>query len=236
MKIGKKELSWLAALVGILAVVLVVSLIYLPYKDETEALKAECQTLQARVDELKGWEREIPMYNEANEAAKKDINEIVEKFPVDSLEEDAILYAAKLEARNSNTSISSVGLGNPELLYSVGPIALYLSDEDEENGISRTFQLYRQQITFANQFSYNGMKQFIKDIVDDENSRTIDGLTVSYDRSTGILVGNTNMNLFTLYGTDESYEKPDISGIPLGTNNIFGTLVDSSEVVYDNVE
>jgi hypothetical protein len=234
MKVGKKEISLLVAVAGILAAVIVAFLVYIPYKDQTEILKKETAALKSRAEELKGYEEEIPRYERENEAAKEDVREILTKFPVKSLEEDAVLYAANLEARNSNTSIASVGIGEPELVYSVGPTSVYLTEEDEAEGNQRTFQLFRQQITFANQFSYNGMKQFVKDIVDDENSRTIETMSVSYDRGTGILVGNTTMNLFTLTGSDAEYDRPVISGIDLGTDNIFGTLVSPSEEVFDN--
>jgi len=241
MKVGKKELSLLAAVAGILAVVLVVFLVYLPYKDQTEILKQETETLKARAAELQAWKDEISRYNIENEAAKKDISMIVAQFPSKSLEEDAILYAANLEARNSNTDISSVGITEPELVYSVGPTTVYQqenndeeSEEHAEPAEPRTFQLFRQKITFSNQFSYNGMKQFVRDIVDDGNSRTIETMSVSYDRGTGILVGTTEMNLFTLTGTDTEYVTPEIIGIPLGTDNIFGTLVSPSEEVFED--
>ncbi len=239
MKVGKKELSLLVAVAGILAVVLVVFLVYLPYKDQTEILKQETETLKSRVAELQAWKEEIPRYDIENEAAKSDISMIVSQFPCASLEEDAILYAANLEARNSNTEITSVGITAPELVYSVGPTSVYQPesfDESEEGAGAeepRTFNLYRQKITFANQFSYNGMKQFVRDIVDDGYSRTIETMSMSYDRGTGIMVGTTEMNLFTLTGTDAEYVKPDLSGITLGTDNIFGTLVSPSEEVFE---
>ncbi|MBR1932036.1 MAG: hypothetical protein IJ833_11335 [Lachnospiraceae bacterium] len=231
MKVGKKELSMLAAIVGIFAAIIALVMVYLPYKDETEQLQRDCDALHTRIAELQAWQEEKPKYERESAIMVEDINQLIAQFPANSLEEDAVLYAARLEARNSNTFISSVGMEDPELLYEIGPTTVPLSEEDAENNTSRTFRLYSQKITLANQFSYNGMKQFIKDIVEDNNSRTIETMAMSYDRNTGILVGNTEMRLFTLSGTDKQYEKSEMSGIKLGTNNIFGTRVSPNEVV-----
>ncbi len=224
MKITKKELSIFAAAVGIIFAVVIYALVYLPRNEETEALEADNQNLRTRISELEQMASQVEQYQKDTVTMIVDINDVLKDFPADSLEEDAVLYAAELEARNSSTYISSVGLGNPEIIYEIGPTSVPLSTEDEVNNETRTFRLYRQKITLAQQFTYNGMKQFVTDIVEDADRRNIETISLAYDRGTGILVGNTEMNLYTLTGTDKEYQKQEIGGIGLGISNIFGTI------------
>ena len=204
--------------------VIIYTMVYLPVSEETEVLEADNNNLRSRITELEQMATQIDTYQEDTVTMIMDINKVLANFPADSKEEDAILYATELEARNNSTYISSVGLGDPELLYEIGPTSVPLNAEDEANNESRIFRLYRQTISLAHQFTYNGMKQFVTDIVENSDRRNIETITLSYDRSTGILVGTTNMNLYTLSGTDKAYEPQNIDGINLGISNIFGTI------------
>ena len=224
MKIGKKELAMIVGAIGIIFAVVIYAMVFLPMSEETEALEADNNNLRNRITELEQMTAQVETYQEDTVTMIMDINKVLENFPADSKEEDAILYAKELEARNSNTYISSVGLGDPELLYEIGPTSVPLNAEDEANNESRIFRLYRQKITLANQFTYNGMKQFVTDIVEDSDRRNIETISLAYDRSTGILVGNTEVNLYTLSGTDKEYHPQNIDGINLGISNIFGTI------------
>lgn len=224
MKIGKKEISFIVCALGIIFAVVIYAMVFMPVSEETEALEAENGTLRGRITELEQMSAQVDKYQEDTVAMIMDINKVLKEFPADSKEEDAILYATELEARNSSTYISSVGLGDPELVYEIGPTSVPLSAEDEANNESRILRLYRQKISFANQFTYNGMKQFVTDIVEDSDRRNIETITLAYDRSTGILVGTTEMNLYTLSGSDKVYEPQNIDGIKLGISNIFGTI------------
>jgi len=233
MKIGTKELGIIAFAGGLLALVLVVMLVYMPYKEQTEMLQSEIQTLEARKTELQGYKRDMERYDEENKLMIEDINYITDQFPADSLEEDAILFASTLEGRNSNTFIGSMGMEDPELVYAIEPTSVYLSDDDKEADIHRSFNLYRQKVTMAYNFSYLGMKQFVTDIVGDNRSRTIEALTLRFDPNSGFLEGEAELNLYTLEGTDDTYTKQEIFGIPTGTNDIFGSMNSPSEVSYE---
>lgn len=224
MKIGKKEIAMIVGALGVIFAVVIYAMVFLPMSEETEILEADNNNLRNRITELEQMAAQVDTYQEDTVTMIMDINKVLENFPADSKEEDAILYATELEARNSNTYISSVGFGEPELLYEIGPTSVPLNAEDEANNESRIFRLYRQKISLAHQFTYNGMKQFVTDIVEDSDRRNIETISLAYDRSTGILVGTTEMNLYTLSGTDKEYESQNIDGIKLGIPNIFGTI------------
>lgn len=233
MKSKQKEWGLLVAIVGIVVLALVWARLYQPYQEETQTLEAACTELTQQIEQLKVWQKEMDLYEEENDTMKEDINGLLAKFPPESRKEDVIVYAADLEAHNSNTEIASIGLGDLELLYSVDASGVYLNEADEQNRIARTFSLYGRQITFANTFSYRGMKQFVREIVEDSASKSIESMSLSFDRSTGMLTGSTVLNVFTLEGTERVYQPLEITDIPVGTENIFGTLVTPIETVYE---
>ena len=53
----------------------------------------------------------------------------------------------------------------------------------------------------------------------------IETLTVTFDDSTGLLVGSTTLNMYLApYQMGKEYVQPDFSSVLLGTDNIFGTI------------
>ena len=52
----------------------------------------------------------------------------------------------------------------------------------------------------------------------------VDTVTASYDGTTGNLVGNMTINMYTVAGTERMYEKPYVPAMNMGIENIFGTI------------
>ena len=53
----------------------------------------------------------------------------------------------------------------------------------------------------------------------------IETLTVTFDETTGLLIGSTTLNMYLApYQAGKEYVQPDFSSVLLGTDNIFGTI------------
>uniref|UniRef100_UPI0040568F7D hypothetical protein n=1 Tax=Acetatifactor sp. TaxID=1872090 RepID=UPI0040568F7D len=230
MKIQKKDIMLLFAFVGILAAVAVYVWVYLPTIEKTEALEAENTQHASYVAQLEQWEAQVPTFQEETVKMVADVNEIFTHFPAESRAQDAIMYAVELEAQDPNTYISAIGISQPAVAYEAQPTTIKLNDTMEEG--ERTYRLQSQQISYTQQFSYDGMKRYVNAIVNDNDRRSIETLNLAFDATTGILVGNTTMNLYTLTGTDKVYQETMIPSMPMGTDNIFSTI----EIVIDNGE
>lgn len=222
MKITKREIMYGLVLLGFVGVICVSVWVVKPYQEKTDTLNAENNELAARVAELEIWLGQVTYMQDETERMAGEVNNMFARFPSESRSEDAIMYAVGLESANRNTYISSIGLGVPELAYESSPSSVPLSNDAEAE--ERTYSLYRQQITFAHEFTYNGMKQYVNTIVNDRNRKSIESMNIAYDNNTGILVGNTTMNLYTLTGTDREYDPAQIPSMSMGTSNIFGSL------------
>ena len=52
---------------------------------------------------------------------------------------------------------------------------------------------------------------------------------MTFDSENGLLVGNINMNLFYMMGTEKEYVAPDPGVVLTGNDNIFGTMTKPRE-------
>ena len=233
MRFGKRELSYIITIVGVLAAILVYSMFFTQRQTETESIEADNAVIEKRVQQLRTWHNEEPMYQEESEKMIADMRDIFSIYPADYLEEDVILYASQLEARNSNTFVSAIEIDDPILVYEIGPTSLKITDQDEELSGEHSYELYNSFVTYTHQYSYNGMKQFIKDIASDSDRRPLSGVSVKYDNQTGLLVGQTFVNVLTMPQNGKDYRKQEITGVPVETSNPFGTRTSPTETVTE---
>ncbi len=222
MQMKKSDLLYLYAFLGALVAVVVYVWVYLPTNEKTAALEATNAQDATRVAQLEQWEKEVPFFQEETVRMVVEVNEVFTHFPAESRSEDAVMHAVELEGLDSNNYISAIGINPPQLVYEAKPTNVKLSDAMEAG--ERTYRLYAQQIGYTQQFDYAGMKQFVNAIVNDSDRKSIESLNLAYDSNTGILVGTTTMNLYTLTGTDKAYQETMIPSMPMGTDNIFGTI------------
>lgn len=230
MKISRKEAFFLLGLVGILAVLVVYLTVFQPYSEKTEALQAESAQLKTQVQELEVYAAQVEEFEAETKRMVEEINTIFERFPSESRAEDAIMYAVDLENQDEETFISSIGLSSAAVAYETAPYTLSLKDGSND-GEEHIYRLNVEQVTYANEFTYDGMKRYINTIVEDVECKSIETINLAFNSETGILTGNTVMNLYTIEGTDKGYESTYIPPMRTGKPNIFGTIDNPTGVV-----
>lgn len=223
MKIKKNDIFLILGFLGVAAALGVYLWVYTPTLEKTKALETEIEMNEAYMYQLEEWKAQEEVYLEETKQMIADVNDVFRNFPADSRAEDAIMYAVELEEQIPDTFISSISLSQPVVVYSAKPTTVKLNELDEE--LQRTYQLYSQQISYVQEFSYDGMKQFVDTIVTNPDRKAIEVLNMAYDNSTGMLMGTTTMNLYTIGGSDKEYQETVIPSMPTGTDNIFGTIV-----------
>jgi len=76
---------------------------------------------------------------------------------------------------------------------------------------------------------YESLKQLFNFIVEDSQQKSLHSVTLSYNESTGVLSGNMTSSMYSMTGTSVVYKKPDFTGIPLGTDDLFKTFSELEE-------
>ncbi len=250
MKVSKRDIYILLIFVGILAVVASYFLVYQPNIESAELIEAENQELQDRIADLSGKMEQKDSYVEETAAMNEEMDTILQQFPIDVREEDAVLLAINQELI-SPMVIDSIGITatEPTVLpdmeeedvdhtYEIDEIEEYeaqegIADEAEQAADAQTggvanedmaYVLMQRSVTMNYLVSYEGLKRGIKNISVQDNRMSINNLTVSYDESTGLLTGTTVVDMYCIPGQDKEYVQPNFSSVLLGSDNIFGSL------------
>lgn len=250
MKVSKRDVLILLALVGILAVVGSYFLVYQPTMEEAQALEQENEQLQKRIDDLSSKMGNRDTYESETERMREEIEVIYQLFPVDVREENAILLAINQELlapMEINTltiePLADVPITGAEeeedvqYTYEIDEIEKLEAQEgivDEEtagssitsaDGTYNPFGLKTRKVTMNYEVSYEGLKRSVKNLCMQTDRMTINEVTVAYDENSGLLKGSTMMDMYCIPGQEgKEYVEPDFGHILLGTDNIFGTI------------
>lgn len=243
MEKKKRDILLLLLLVGVLAFYLVYQFFFLKVQTQIESVEAENEGLQTKISGLQALLPNEDKYNEEIETMTADMAEITSKFPADSRLEDSYLFAINLSDQSGMT-YSSISVGAKEPFYQPGatdaesatgtaPAATEAAAADASPvGADTGMIMYKIPVGFGIQTTYDGLKKAIDYICTQEERKTIESLSVSFDNSTGNLSGTMSVNIFTLTGTNNTYEEPNIpTDIPTGTGNIFGTIEIPAQII-----
>jgi hypothetical protein len=85
-------------------------------------------------------------------------------------------------------------------------------------------QLWYVPVTTTYEANYLYLKQLVKAITDDEDKKSVEDVSITYNEENGILSGTITSNFYYLSGTDEVYTTPDVAGVPVGTSNPFRSV------------
>lgn len=219
-KVKEGDIKLMLLVTGALAIAASHYMVHDPLSIEIEALEKEIATEQAEKDRLTIVEQQKPIL----EAETVEYRVIVEnemlKYPEDVLTETYMMYADTM--RNQlGISISGVTIGAPAQI-SVNDIMRHISSEDVE----QTIASYRTTLSFAWEFSYPQLKSFIDYVHADRERTVIETLAISYNGSTGQLIGNTVINKYFIATPEYVYIPADIPIGATGTDNPFGTLLE----------
>lgn len=218
MKVGKKELYLLLALLGIGIAVLAWQFGFNKLNVKTEALRLETEALQSEITKYTAVKDNIALYTTGIENATNSIADVLHKFPVAILEEDMIMLGRQLEKKIDGTYVSNVTFGGASNIY------VATSRPVEPTSVPLSYSLYNNNINISYETSYKGFKEIMDYINENKDRMSVNNFSLSYDTETGLVAGTTSINMYSVTGTDKQYTQQNLSGVGLGTDNIFGTL------------
>lgn len=217
MKVSKKELYLLLALLGIGIAVCAWQFGFKKINEKVDTLRAETEVLQLEIDKYTAVKDNIALYTTGIETATNDIATVLHKFPVTVMEEDMIMLGRSLEKSTDDTFVSSITFGGASNVY------IATSKPVEATTVPISYSLYNNSVLVSFQTSYEGMKEIMDYINENKDRMSVSSFTAAYDSNTGLVSGTTSVNMYSVVGTDKEYVQQNLSGVGLGTNNIFGT-------------
>lgn len=198
---------------------------FVKFTDKAEELQKENLTLSSKVNELQiKKNQEEKFMNETLEYEEK-MNEILGAFPVWITQEKNLMLITELE-EYANVKISSVTFQDVSTFYT--------ASLENESSVSDVNDItgYTTSIALTYQASYQGLKDCIQFINNNEEKMNITDISAAFDNTTGNLTGTLTISVYALDGIHKSEEKLVIPGIDLGMDNIFGS-VEIKDVVND---
>lgn len=217
MKVSKKELYMLLMLAGVIIAACSFFLGFQKINQKTEALRIETEALESDVNKYNAVKDNIDVYNIGIDESTKKIAEIIAKIPSDVLPEDAFMLARELEKNDEYTFVDATTWADETTVYTV------TSHPVDTTKTPITYYLNNNEVSIIHTSSYQGIKDMLDYIYEHKNRMSFESFMVSYDETTGLLSGSTNVNFYSIVGSDKEYKEQNIQGVQMGTDNIFGT-------------
>lgn len=170
-----------------------------------QEIQAQCDTVQAEVDNLNSMVTKKKAIEDETAAMKKAIVDITAKYPVKRPTEKIIYELQKTEDM-TEAHYSSIGFSMDEPVLPA------------ENGIMG----FKNSIHLSYNCPYDNMKFLFDMIKDDvENRMNVSAVDMVYDMENGNISGKMVLNMYYLTGTNREYEEIPEMEFGEGMDNIF---------------
>lgn len=248
MKVKKSEIQLLIAVIGVLIAVCTYFLVYSKFNEKSDALEAENATLSSQVATLEILDQRKADYIEATEKMQSYITNFENRFPADILPEDRIMMVKTLEDY-TRTEVANIAFGSEaEVVYTpAADAATTTADATAATDTTATdaaattttastspvstngtayadTHMYEVPLSISISCTYDDFKGLVRYIYNQQERESIQGVSISYNETDGMLTGNMTMNTYYLLGTDKVYSSPYIPDMQMGVDTIFGNM------------
>lgn len=218
MKVSKRDLYLLLAVVGVIIAFCSWQFGFKKMSEKTEKLRTDTVSIQAEIDKYSAVKNNIDIYQKGIEEHTNKIVDTLRNFPVEVLTEDVIMLGRELEKNDDSTVVSSIVASDKVNIYTATSKPLAGSN------VPVSYYLFKTDVSMIYSTSYKGFKEYLDYINAHANRMSVENFSLSYDSSTGLLAGSSIINMFSIVGTEKEYNEQNLSGVKLGTDNIFGTI------------
>ena len=242
MKVKKSEIQLLIAVIGVLIAVCTYFLVYSSFNEKSDALEAQNVTLSSQVATLEALDQRKADYIEATGKMQSYITNFENRFPADILPEDSIMMVKTLEDY-TRTEVANIAFGSEaEVVYTpAADAATTTADATAATDVAAAdvaadttaaaattaaspVSTYEVPLSISISCTYDDFKGLVRYIYNQQERESIQGVSISYNETDGMLTGNMTMNTYYLLGTDKVYSSPYIPDMQMGVDTIFGNV------------
>lgn len=230
MKVKKSEIQLLIAVIGVLIAVCTYFLVYSSFNEKSDALEAQNVTLSSQVATLEALDQRKADYIEATGKMQSYITNFENRFPADILPEDSIMMVKTLEDY-TRTEVANIAFGSEaEVVYTPAADTTAAAATTATSPVSTDgtayadTHMYEVPLSISISCTYDDFKGLVRYIYNQQERESIQGVSISYNETDGMLTGNMTMNTYYLLGTDKVYSSPYIPDMQMGVDTIFGNV------------
>ena len=233
MKVKKSEIQLLIAVIGVLIVVCTYFLVYSSFNEKSDALEAENATLSSQVATLEALDQRKADYIEATGKMQSYITNFENRFPADILPEDSIMMVKTLEdytrteaaTTTADATAATDTTATDAAADTTAAAATTAASPVSTDGTAYAdTHMYEVPLSISISCTYDDFKGLVRYIYNQQERESIQGVSISYNETDGMLAGNMTMNTYYLLGTDKVYSSPYIPDMQMGVDTIFGNV------------
>jgi len=232
--VSKRDKCLLIGLFGGLFLLLAWLYGYTPLQEKTAVLQAENVTLKAKADLYQAINANLPTYEEEIRQMKDKIATIGNSYPVYISREDEILFLANME----NTYVSDIAVENITMSAVEEIIANVQVETADTEAVTQEaaaatetavaagpdIHMFKQPVNYSFRCTYKGAKDMISHLYAQTDKKSIEGMTLAYDSTTGNLMGSVDLNQYYMTGIDKLYQPTSVPPVPKGVRDVFHTI------------
>ena len=215
----KTTIKYVLMLSGLIIFLAGYFLVYMDYSNKTDLLTAEIQTLGDRVDVLEGYDTNIGDYEAGIDGNKAQIGETLSNYYSFETPEDFIMMAKAMED-DIGVTISSLSFEEAGLISDITAV------EDMEDYtapvIPHTLSAYGITGSLDGTMSYSQMKEILSYIQKQDDATSLNAIDLSYDGTTGNIMGSLIINKYYILGRDIEEHKPNVPYTDIGKDVLIG--------------
>jgi len=232
--VSKRDKCLLIGLFGGLFLLLAWLYGYTPLQEKTAVLQAENVTLKAKADLYQAINANLPTYEEEIRQMEDKIATIGNSYPVYISREDEILFLANME----NTYVSDIAVENITMSAVEEIIANVQVETADTEAVTQEaaaatetavaagpdIHMFKQPVNYSFRCTYKGAKDMISHLYAQTDKKSIEGMTLAYDSTTGNLMGSVDLNQYYMTGIDKLYQPTSVPPVPKGVRDVFHTI------------
>lgn len=208
MKLGISENTkkLIYCLVGVILVLVAFFFGFQSFRQKNAQLKQQRTVLEEELKKLNEIQANQADYETQIKEYEKQIEKYYKEFPVLVQARDQILYASELENRYDSMLINKLDMGEAE----------YITGTEGD-----AMALYRVSTDMECNINYDQLKDFLVHTTEDGTRKAVDEVVLTTDPTTGLLVGQINISMYYMTGTNQVYEPEKVEDVTTGTSNLF---------------
>lgn len=233
----KKLLVYLIA-VGLLAVVYF--FVAKPKMDENEQLQTEIESLKTQVNYYNEIYINRAEYEDKIAKAQVEYNESLNKFFGGLNQENTLMNVKGIEDA-TNTWISRVSFQEAQTMIGGGSGEVIPEDGSEQSTensdasvASGSLTGLKQDLNIDFSCKYADFKRFIEYMQNYDQRLFVTSISATYSVDSDLVTGSIVLSQYAVTGAGKEYSAPDLSNIQTGVDNIFTTLREPTEELFED--
>ncbi len=213
-KLTQTQIQWLVLLLMVVIVAIAYRFGYMSFDSKAKAIMTENQQLQVRLTNLQQLEAQRSTFETDAADAKTQLDKIYSRYGTGISPEKSILFVNTL-AQETGMEINNLSFTPETMVYS--------STKQKEDGTPEVV-LSSTQLSIDFSVGYDGLKTCMDYINQYPQRMNVESFNAVYDQETGLLKGAMIINEYSMVREGAIDEKPEIGDVPVGIDNIFGTI------------